>query len=219
MQIIHLSQTHICAHSVPGPVVLFPGEEYRTLMPASLLLLLKRVPSAPVEVRNRGHHFIAGKAWSCGWDCLPFGASFPGQGSIESHSQTIPKSEKRVWCSEWHLRTWRELLEKNVAIALRLQLSDSLDGCKVWVTKLKTMHEVSRDSWDQAVRQGLFLYLIQLKLWLLMWYTITHSAISQIQEWPCPMWQARTPNSLFLHMQEGLGTRLAFVAWLHNQQQ
>ena len=54
-----IPDTQICAHSVPGPVVLFPGEEYRTLMPASLLLLLKRVPSAPVDEQNRGHHFIA----------------------------------------------------------------------------------------------------------------------------------------------------------------
>jgi len=77
---------------------------------------------------------------------------FPGI-SIESRSQTIPKSGKRVWCSEWHLHGgsyWK----KNVATALRLQLSDSLDGCKVWITKLekamKSLGTVENRLWDKG---------------------------------------------------------------------
>ena len=52
MQIINWAQTQFRANSVPGPVVLFPGEGCCTLMPISLLLLLRRVPSAPVDTQQ-----------------------------------------------------------------------------------------------------------------------------------------------------------------------
>ena len=63
------SDTQICGHSLPGPVVSVPGTECRTPRLTSLLLLLRRVPSVPVDVQNSDVnlmsllcHFIAGKA-------------------------------------------------------------------------------------------------------------------------------------------------------------
>ena len=145
---------------------------------------------------------------------LPFGrqsASFPGQASILFHSQTIPKSGNRVWCSEWHSHGgsyWKRMLQllwdSSFLTFRRLQSVNY---------KAREGREVSRESWEQAVRQELFLYLIQLKLWLLMWCTITIKLSNSRVTLPCVARKfAQNIKPSFLHIQEGLGTRLALVA-------
>ena len=82
----------------------------------------------------------------------------------------------------WVTLTWRELLEKECCNCSETPAFWQFRWLQSVNYKTWEGHEVSRDSWEQAVRQRFFLYPIQLKLWLLMWCTITHSAISQIQE-------------------------------------
>ena len=105
--------------------------------------------------------FYCRQSWRLGFRLylfLPFGrqsASIPGQGL---HWVSFPDHPKK-WKEGlvfWVTLTWRELLEKeccNCILQLRLQLSDLFRwlqgvGYKAWEGC-----EVSRDSWEQAVRQ------------------------------------------------------------------
>ena len=112
---------------------------------------------------------MSGKAGSLGWDCVCFCPLEDNQShsQVRPPSSLIPRSCQKVergsaWCSEWHSRCMGELLQKECCNCIRhlgLEYSDSLDCCKAWVTKAWEGCEVSRDSWEQAVRQVFFFYI------------------------------------------------------------